>query len=438
MTTISPPMLSRLSAALRRDAVGGLLLIAAAVIALGWANSPYSGTYEALRALSFGPSAWHLHLSVQQWASDGLLAIFFFIVGNELKQEFTHGDLRHPRRALLPMVAALCGVLVPAALFAAITWGSGEAARGWGIPMATDAPFAVAVLAVIGRHLPAALRTFLLTLAVVDDLVAIIVIAAFYPSDLSLAPLAGALALLALFGYLQRGHGPLAGALTAWQARTRAAGWVIYTPLALAIWALMHASGIHATIAGAAMGLLMRTRPLPGRPDETGTSDQSGAVGGDPSHRAEQLLRPVTMGLVLPLFALASAGVALDNPSELLSEPVALGVLAGLLLGKSLGIAGGAYLTAKLTRAELHPSLAWTDIIGMALLAGIGFTVSLLISELAYPGHPGMLEHVKGAVLIASALATVLASTVLIPRNAHYRDRPPGPSSLPSSPPRTR
>jgi NhaA family Na+:H+ antiporter len=148
------------------------------------------------------------------------------------------------------------------------------------------------------------------------------------------------------------------------------------------------------------------------------------------------------MGLVLPLFALASAGITFDNPSALLSEPVALGVLAGLLLGKSLGIAGGAYLTAKLTRAELHPSLAWTDIIGMALLAGIGFTVSLLISELAYLGQPGMLEHAKGAVLIASALATVLASTVLIPRNAHYRDRPPVlsslPSSPPSSPPRTR
>jgi NhaA family Na+:H+ antiporter len=395
-----------LSSVLRRDAVGGLLLITAAAVALLWANSPGAPAYEGLRGLAFGPHSLHLHLSVQAWAADGLLAVFFFVVGNELRQEFSHGELREPRRAVLPVVAALSGALVPAVLFLAFTLGRGHAAHGWGIPMATDIAFAVAVLAVVGRHLPPALRTFLLTLAVVDDLVAIVVIAVAYTDHLAPAPLAGALVLLALFGHLQSGRGAPARALARWGA----ASALVWVPLAVAIWALAHASGVHATIAGAAMGLLMRTRPLAGE-------------GRTPSARVEHLLRPWVIGAVLPLFALFSAGVAFTDPGGLLTEPVALGVVAGLVAGKAVGITGGAWLATRLTPAELNPSLSWLDILGMSQLAGIGFTVSLLIGELSYPDDPVLAAQAKGAVLIASALAATCGALILAARGAHHRGR---------------
>lgn len=396
-------LLSRFGAALRRDTVGGFLLIGAAVVALIWANSPWGEIYERVREFRFGPETLHLNLPVEAWAADGLLVLFFFIVGNELKQEFVHGELRRPRRALLPIVAAICGVLLPAGIFAAINLGQGPAAQGWGIPMATDIAFAIAVLAVVGKFLPSALRTFLLTLAIVDDLIAISVIAVFYTDNLSFGPMLAAAALLGVFGYLQRGRG-LATMLHCW----RVVSWAVYTVLAVVIWALVHASGIHATIAGVAMGLLMRTYARSGEKSA-------------PSHRAEHLLRPWAMGLALPVFALFSAGVVFGDWASMLTNTVALGVIAGLVVGKLVGIAGGAWLATKLTRAELDPSLSWTDIVGMSQLAGIGFTVSLLISELSYAGHPGMLEHAKSAVLLASLIATVLGAIVLGIRSAHYR-----------------
>ncbi|GAA2336200.1 Na+/H+ antiporter NhaA [Saccharopolyspora halophila] len=385
--------------ALRRDAVGGFLLIGAAVLAVLWANSPWAGSYEEVRHFSFGPEALHLNLSLQHWAADGLLTLFFFIVGNELKQEFVNGELRHPRRAMLPIVAALCGVVLPAGIFAVINFGQGPALSGWGIPMATDIAFAVAVLAVIGKHLPPALRTFLLTLAIVDDLAAIVVIAVFYTDDLSWLPLLGAIALLVVFGLLQRS--------SKWLG-SRVPSWAVFVPLGVVIWALMHASGVHATIAGAAMGMLMRTSMQ--------ANEQV-----DPSHRAENALRPFVMGLALPVFALFSAGVVFADLGSMLTDTVSIGIIAGLVGGKLLGIAGGSWVATKITPAELNPTLSWIDIVGMSQLAGIGFTVSLLISELSYPDNPIMLEHGKSAVLIASALATLLAIVVLGPRSAHYR-----------------
>ncbi|MGW4464002.1 Na+/H+ antiporter NhaA [Micromonospora sp. NPDC004704] len=399
-------VVTRLSRVLRGDAVGGGLLIVAAVFALVWANSPWVGAYESLRSVTFGPSGLHLDLSLHAWAADGLLAVFFFVVGNELKQEFVGGELRDPRRAVLPIVAALSGVVVPAGIFALVTLGRGEAAAGWGIPMATDIAFAVAVLAVVGRGLPAPLRTFLLTLAIVDDLVAIIVIAVFYSAGLAWLPLFAAIALLAVFGLLQAGRGP-AGRL--WTGPVP--GWVIFVPLAVVIWALMHASGVHATIAGAAMGLLMRTRARPGERI-------------DPSHRVEEVLRPWTNGLVLPVFALLSAGVVFGSLGDLVGEPVAVGVFLGLVVGKVVGIAGGAWLATKVSPAQLNPSLGWLDIIGMAQLAGIGFTVSLLISELSYPGNSRLVDDAKSAVLLASAVATILATIILTWRGSHHRGRP--------------
>lgn len=400
-----PDRLRRIGDALREDVVSGFLLIAGAVVALIWVNSPWSHSYEAIRVFAFGPESLHLHLSLEQWAADGLLAIFFFVVGNELKQEFVHGELRNPRRAMLPIVAALCGMVVPAAIYAAINFGQGDALRGWGIPMATDIAFAVAILAVVGRFLPPALRTFLLTLAIVDDLGAIVVIAVFYTDHLSFPPLLAAIALLAVFGYLQRGRGA-AAALN----RSQLPNWVIYVPLAFAIWALMHASGIHATIAGVAMGMLMRTTEGPGEHHS-------------PSHGTEHIVRPWSNSLVLPIFALMSAGVAFPGLGTIFTDSAAVGIITGLVGGKLLGIFGGAWVTTKITSAELNPSLSWIDICGMSVLAGIGFTVSLLITELSFADHPHVLEDAKAGVLLASFMATVLAACVLGVRSAHYRRR---------------
>jgi Na+:H+ antiporter, NhaA family len=401
-----PAALTRITAALHSDLVSGLLLIGAALVALVWANSPLAASYEAVRTFAFGPAELHLRLTVQQWAADGLLAVFFFIVGNELKQEMVHGELRDPRRAMLPIVAALGGVAVPAAVFLAINAGTGgEAVRGWGIPMATDIAFALAVLAVVGRGLPAPLRTFLLTLATVDDVCAVIIIAVGYATGLNLAALAAAAAGLAVWAWLQYGHGRAAAL-----ARTTWPGRLARGLLAVAIWALVHASGVHATIAGVAMGLLMR----------------SGARGGEsasPSHRAEGLLRPFSSGVALPVFALMSAGISLSGAGGFWSSTVTWGVLAGLVGGKLLGIVGVSWLTARFTGAHLNPQLSWADIAGIGVLGGIGFTVSLLIAELSYTG-PAHLTDAKGAILLASVTAGLLGAILLGGRSRRHRVRP--------------
>ncbi|WP_026122583.1 Na+/H+ antiporter NhaA [Nocardiopsis halotolerans] len=398
-----PGPLSRLADVLRNDSVGGFLLIGAAALALVWINSPLGEVYENLRSITFGPEALHLNLSLETWAADGLLAIFFFVVGNELKQEFVHGELRNPRRAMLPIVAAVCGMIVPAVIYAAINFTSPDTIHGWGIPMATDIAFAVAILAVVGRGLPTALRTFLLTLAIVDDLGAIIVIAVFYTSGIHFLSLLAAVVGLAVFWYLQRGRG-LAARFNA----SVVPNWLVYVPLALVIWFLVHESGVHATIAGVAMGLLMRTNKLPGEKH-------------DPSHGVEQLLRPWSAGLALPIFAFFSAGVVFDGFGQVLTDSAALGIIAGLVLGKMVGIAGGAWLTTKVTSAELNPDLRWIDIVGMSQLAGIGFTVSLLITELTFADAPEHLAHAKTGVLVASLVATLLATFILGARSRHYR-----------------
>lgn len=381
---------ARLANVLRGDTAGGLLLVTAAAIALVWANSSWSPMYEQLREISVGPAWAGLHLPLHAWAADGLLALFFFIVGNELKQEFVHGAFRDPRQALVPMVAAVTGALVPAAVFTAIALGHGDAGRGWGIPMATDAAFAVAVLALVGRGLPPALRTTLLTLAVVDDLIAILVIAVFYTGGVDFGALAAAVCGLVVFAWLQHGPGLPA----------RVPALLVYGPLAAAIWGFVHAAGVHATIAGVAMGLLMRTRARPGEAR-------------DPSSGAEDRLRPWAMGVALPVFALFSAGVPLAGVGSMLTAPVTIGVIAGLVVGKFVGVLGGAWLATRLTRGRLDPSLSWLDIAGMSQLAGIGFTVSLLISELSYPTHPDLLEQAKAGVLLGTLTAIVLSAAIL-------------------------
>ncbi len=237
-----------LADALRTETVGGTLLLAAAVVALLLANTAAGGFYQDVKDFHFGPEALHLNLSVADWAKDGLLTLFFFVAGIELKRELVAGELRDPRAAALPIVAAVCGMAVPALVYLAFAAGDGDL-RGWAIPMATDIAFALGVLAVLGTGLPSALRAFLLTLAVVDDLGAIVIIAIFYSAGISFGALAGAVAGLAVFWFLHhRG----------------VRGWYVYVPLALVVWGLMHASGVHATVAGVAMGLMLRCSLRPG------------------------------------------------------------------------------------------------------------------------------------------------------------------------------
>ncbi|WP_060894078.1 Na+/H+ antiporter NhaA [Streptomyces europaeiscabiei] len=386
----------RVARALRTETVGGLVLLAAAVVALVWANTPWSGTYEEIRDFHFGIPALGLDLSVGHWTSDGLLTVFFLVAGIELKRELVVGELRTPATAALPVVAALCGMAVPAAVYLATATIGGGSAQGWAVPMATDIAFALAVLAVLSTHLPSALRAFLLTLAVVDDLGAILVIAVFFTSDLNPAALAGAVAGLVVFYLLQR---------------FRVRGWWWYVPLGVVIWALMYNGGVHATVAGVAMGLILRTVR-----DEDEDEDAS------PGEGTEHLLRPVSAGVAVPLFALFAAGVSVSAGAvgEVFTRPEPLGVVLGLVVGKTVGIFAGTYLAARFTRARLNPDLAWADVFALAVLAGIGFTVALLIGELAFT-DPADVEHIKAAVLLGSLIAAAVAALLIKRRNGIYR-----------------
>lgn len=381
---------------LRDETVGGILLLAMAVIALIWANSRWGDSYANLVAFQVGPESLGLHLSLGTWAADGLLAVFFFIAGLELKHEFVLGTLSKPAQAVVPIAAALGGMILPAAIFIIVNVTSADGAPvGWGIPMATDIAFALAVLAVVGRRLPLPLRAFLLALAVVDDLGAITVIAIFYSHGFHAGWFLGALALFALYAIAQR-------------ARWRTP--VLYIPLAFLAWYCLFQSGVHATVAGIALGLLTRVKLDPG---ETSS----------PADRMSHLIHPISAGLCVPLFAFFASGVDLRSTGLFgaLSNPIAIGVLIGLVIGKPLGVFGTAWLTARFTRAQLNPLLAWRDIATVGLLAGIGFTVALLISELAYPGFPSETSSAKVAVLSASAISAALATIAIRARNRHYR-----------------
>ncbi|MEW2396371.1 Na+/H+ antiporter NhaA [Streptomyces sp. NPDC046862] len=393
---LSLPERNFVADALRTETVGGVLLLAAAVTALIWANVPaLHDSYESVRDFHLGPGAVGLHLSIEHWAADGLLAVFFFVAGIELKRELVAGDLRDPKAALLPVVAALCGMAVPALVYTLTNVTGGGSLVGWAVPTATDIAFALAVLAVIGTSLPSALRAFLLTLAVVDDLFAILIIAVFFTSDIDFVALAGAFVGLAVFWLL---------------LRKGIRGWYVYVPLALVIWGLMYNSGIHATIAGVAMGLMLRCTRREGEAHS-------------PGEHVEHLVRPLSAGLAVPLFALFSAGVAVSGGTlgEVFTRPETLGVVLGLVVGKAIGIFGGTWLTARFTRASLSEDLSWPDVFAVSSLAGIGFTVSLLIGELAFDGDPDLTDKVKAAVLTGSLTAAVLATVLLKIRNAKYR-----------------
>ena len=371
------------------ETVSGMLLLVAAALALVWANSPWRDGFTALSGFAFGPEALHLNLNMSAWAADGLLAVFFFVVGVELKHEIVAGSLRNPREAAVPVLAAMGGMATPAILFTVVilTTGDTDALHGWAIPTATDIAFALAVLAIFGRGLPKALRTFLLTLAVVDDLLAIIVIAVFYTGTIDALALAASLAAVAVYAVLVR------------MRRTR---WWLLVPVAVIACGFMHTSGVHTTIAGVLLGFTVPARPI--------------YMDKEPrTHRFDDTIRPFSNGVALPVFAFFSAGVSLldgDGPEGILAQPVVLAIVIALVLGKLVGVLGTTALVTKLTPLRLPDAIGLRDLLPVGFLAGIGFTVSLLIAELSFPDT----EHTDGAkiaILIATILAAILAATLL-------------------------
>lgn len=391
---------ARIAQLLRLETTSGALLLIAAAAALIWANSPWRESYASLMALEVGPAALHLDLSVAAWAADGLLAVFFYVVGVELKHEIVAGSLRDPRRAAVPVLAAIGGMALPAAVYVGVVLAGDDAAAltGWAIPAATDIAFALAVLAIFGRGLPVGLRTFLLTLAVVDDLLAIVVIALFYTAGVQLFALVGALVAVTAFALL---------------VRSRFAAWWLLIPVALVAWWLMHESGVHATIAGVLLGAVVPARPVHGEPKPR-------------THRHEAAVRPWSTAIALPVFAFCSAGVSVVDGGgfgELAAQPVLLAVAAGLVLGKLLGVLGVTALVTRVTPLRLPDGIGIRDLVPVALLTGIGFTVSLLIAELSFD-DAARTDAAKLAVLLGSGVAALLAAPLLRwdARRARSRD----------------
>ena len=399
------------------EAAGGVLLAAAAAAAMVWANSPWRAGYEALWStpVDISVGSFHLAEDLHSVVNDGLMAIFFFVVGLEIKREWTVGELRDRRQAVLPAMAALGGMVVPALIYLAVNAAGGPEGRGWGIPMATDIAFAVGVMALLGRRVPPPLKVFLLTLAIVDDLGAIVVIAVVYSDHLAPGFLLVAAAVVAAVGVLRRLH-------------------VTYPPIFVAagvgLWLCLHESGVHATIAGVAMGLLtpavalqpdLRTQAvvdaLENRDELTVEEVRAtaAAIKGSVSiaERVGELLHPWSSYVIVPLFALANAGIVLQRDALTGATSVFVGVGLGLIVGKCVGVTGFAWLTIRLGVAQLPRDVVWGQFVGVAVLAGIGFTVSLFITELAFTDDD-LVAAAKLGILVASILAAVIGALVLV------------------------
>ncbi|MDP6976263.1 MAG: Na+/H+ antiporter NhaA [Acidimicrobiales bacterium] len=420
---IGRPMLRFLSV----EAAGGIVLVAATIIALIWANSPWSAGYGGF---------WHseVHLAIGDWftlehdghpltlaevVNDVVMVLFFLVVGLEIKRELMAGELRRPRAALLPAVAALGGMVVPAAAFLLFN-PSGDPSTGWGIPMATDIAFAVGILSLLGNRVPTPLKVFLLTLAIVDDIGAIVVIAIFYTGSLEAEWLVVAAAVLVAVRVLTK--------MRVWYTP-------IYVGLGLLLWYATFESGIHATLAGVAMGLLAPATPLTG-PEHASEAVQpivDGEVDADTVRRAgfllgesvsvaeriEHLLHPLTSLVVIPIFALANAGIELsgDSLADAVGAPVTLGVVFGLVVGKTVGVSVFTLLAVRFRLSALPAGAAPRHIVGVAAISGIGFTVSLFITNLAYDS-PLLRDEAKIGVLAASVVAGAIGSIIL------YRSKP--------------
>jgi NhaA family Na+:H+ antiporter len=374
---------------LRTETVGGSILLAATAIALLAANGPWADGYLTLRDTAVGPHFLHLDLTVGDWAKDGLLALFFFVAGLELKRELVVGELSRLRNALLPVIAAAGGMVVPALVAVGIGWGDPRMAQAWAIPVATDIAFALGVLALTASGLPSSARVFLLSLAVVDDLGAILVIAILFTGSFDLVAAGAAVALLALYWFLQRKR-----VRTPW----------VYVPVAVATWVAVHSCGVHATVAGVALALLTRVRTDPGEEES-------------PCLRLEHRLQPWSAGLAVPVFAFFAAGIPVSGEALglLFTDRLALAIIGGLVVGKLVGIAGAALLAVRFKVAALPSDLGRRDLVAVAMLGGVGFTVSLLIADLSLDGPAT--ELAKGAVLVASLLAALLAAVLLLRRS---------------------
>jgi Na+:H+ antiporter, NhaA family len=374
----------------RSDLYGGLGLGLATLAALAVANSALAPYYTEFLHLTGEVRIGSIGLakSLEHWINDGLMAIFFLLVGLEIKREACEGALASPRQAALPVIAAIGGFVVPAAIYVALNWGSAETLRGWAIPSATDISFAIGICAVLGRAVPGSLKTFLLALAIIDDLMAIIIIAVFYTDALSLISLA--LASLGIAGLV---------VLNLLDARKPA----LYVLFGLFTWVCVLKSGVHATLAGVAVGLAM---PL--------TRHHDGADDGESLLvRTEHALKPWVAYGIIPLFAFANAGVPLAGASlASLAAPVPLGIIAGLFIGKQVGVFGAAFAALKLGIAERPAHATMLQLYGVAILTGIGFTMSLFIGTLAFDDD-GLLTQIRVGVLVASVLAGAVAALVL-------------------------
>ena len=401
---------------LRVEAAGSVLLLIAAAVALIWANSPAASSYDAFWHTSIGIDlgGYTLEDTLQHWVNDALMVIFFFVVGLEIKYELVSGDLRDPKTAALPIIAAIGGMVVPAGIYLAVT-GFGDAGEGWGIPMATDIAFAIGVIGLLGRRIPSAARLFLLTLAIVDDIGAIIVIAVFYTAELHVTWLALAVGLLVLMIVLQK--------LRIWS-------FPVYIVIGVVLWFALFQSGVHATLAGVAIGLITPARALLKEdvarsyarsaladhhmdPDELGRMRFLLAESVPVVERLQSTLHPLSAYVALPVFALANAGVDLGGFGEAVSSPVSLGIIAGLVLGKPLGIVLASFIAVRLGLGKLPDRTTWSMLVGLGSIAGIGFTVSLFIAGLSFPGNEALTEDAKVGILVASAIAALLGLAIL-------------------------
>jgi Na+:H+ antiporter, NhaA family len=400
---------------LATETAGGVLLVAAAVVAVIWANSPWQAGYDTFWHTEAGVhlGKWSLELDLRHWVNDGLMAVFFLVVGLEVKRELLLGELRERRRAVLPIVAAAGGMVVPALIYVALN-PSGPEADGWGIPMATDIAFAVGVLALVAPSIPSGVRLFLLTLAIVDDIGAILVIAVFYSSSIEVAWLAVAAVIVGAVLLLRR------------------LGFNTTPPfvlLGVALWVAVYESGVHPTIAGVVMGLLAPATPALTREIVRSRTDElvdvfSPAAAHETTRIARQAVSQLewlehqlhgwSSLLIVPVFALANAGVELtaDSLDAASTSTITLGVVAGLVVGKTVGIAGATWGAVRLGWADLPSGATWRQLLGVAALGGIGFTVSLFIAAFAFE-DPVRVDEAKIGVLAASVLATLLASVLL-------------------------
>jgi NhaA family Na+:H+ antiporter len=371
---------------LQDETAGGLLLLVAAVVALAWANSPWSDAYFDLwhTQLSVGVGDAKIDLDLQHWVNDLLMAVFFFVVGLEIKRELVTGELRDRRAAVLPAIAAAGGVALPALIFTLIVAG-GEGASGWAIPAATDIAFAVGVLALLGDRVSSGVRLFLLTIAIVDDIIAIALIALFYSESLSFLWIA--IAYAGLMGVVLMQRAGVSRALA-------------YVPVAAVIWIAVYESGVHATIAGVALGLLVPARPFRGRDVQT---------------FLEHRFHPLSAYLIVPLFALANAGIDFRGGvlGDALSSDVTWAVAAGLVLGKLIGITGATLGALRLGIGKLPEGMARGQVVGVAALGGIGFTVAIFIAGLAFE-DPALTDAAKVGIFAGSLVSGLLGAALLL------------------------